>query len=475
MSVAEPHLLELKAEIDRVFELQKANRFNIARTTAKERIAKLERLKKALFRYQQDFRDAMYADFRKHPTEVDLTELFTVKDEINYVKRNLRRWMAPQPVGKSLLLLGSRSYIHYEPKGLALIVAPWNFPVLLTLGPLVSAIAAGNCVILKPSEYVPHTSAVMKRMIEELFPKEEVAIFEGDVHVGQALVKMPFNHIFFTGAPAIGKKVMKAAAENLASVTLELGGKSPGIVDETANIPMTALRIAWGKFLNKGQICVSPDNLWVHENVAGQFLEEFKKSVVKFYGESVKDSPDYARIVDHRHFQRLKGYLDDALHRGAKVEFGGDLDSSQNYIGPTLLRDVPEDAVISQEEIFGPILPFRTFKSLEEPIGYLRDKPAPLALYIYSRNKRNIRKLINETRAGTTAINENAVHYFQNRLPFGGFNHSGIGNGHGHSGFLEFCNVRSVYQQGWPDFIPLITPPYNGFRKWLGEAILRWL
>jgi aldehyde dehydrogenase (NAD+) len=475
MALADMQLAQVKAEIDSVFELQRTHKFQVARTTVKERKAKLERLKQALFDYQQDFRDALYRDFRKHQVEVDLTELFTVKDEINFVQRNLDRWLRPVPVAKSLLLLGSSSYIHHEPKGQALIIAPWNFPVLLTLGPLVSAIAAGNCAMIKPSEYVPHTSAVLKKMIESLFPREEVAIFEGDVEVGKALLKKPFNHIFFTGSPAVGRLVMKAASEHLASVTLELGGKSPGIVDETADIPMTAFRVAWAKFVNKGQICVTPDNLWVHEKVAPAFLEEFNKVVRHFYGDAVKESPDYARIVDKRHFQRLKSYLDDALERGARIVSGGELDPSQDYISPTILRDVPDEARIMQEEIFGPILPFRTFKDLGEPIEYLRNKPHPLALYIYSRNKQNIRKLIRETRAGTTAINQNAVHFFQNRMPFGGFNESGIGKGHGHSGFLEFCNIRSVYKQGWPDLIPLIAPPYAGWRKRLAELILRWL
>ncbi|MCB9284823.1 MAG: aldehyde dehydrogenase family protein [Lewinellaceae bacterium] len=475
MSLVDIKKEDLQVEIDEVFKLQKANRFAVGRTTARERREKLDRLKKALFRYQQDIRDAMYADFRKHQVEVDLTELFTVKDEINFVKKNLGRWMSPQPVGKSLLLLGSRSYIHYEPKGLTLILAPWNFPVLLTLGPLVSAIAAGNCAIVKPSEFVPHTSAVLKRMLDELFPKEEVYLLEGDLHTAQALLRKPFNHIFFTGSPGVGKQVMKSASEHLTSVTLELGGKSPGIVDETADLPMTALRVAWGKCVNKGQVCVAPDNLWVQESVAEPFLKAFKASIRQLYGDSVRNSVDYARIVDARHFQRLKGILEDALENGASVELGGELDAADNYISPTLLRDVPMDSRVMQEEIFGPILPFRTFKTLDEPIEYLRKQPYPLALYIYSRNKKNVDRLIRETRAGTTAVNENNLHFFQNRLPFGGLNESGIGKGHGYSGFLEFTNARSIYKQGWPDMLPLITPPYSGFKKRLAELILRWL
>lgn len=470
-----PNEMNLKAEIDHIFELQKAHRFVVARTTAKERREKLERLKKALFRYQQDIRDAMYADFRKHQMEVDLTELFTVKDEINHAKRNLAQWMRPVPVGKSLLIAGSHSFIVYEPKGLGLILSSWNFPILLTFGPLVSAIAAGNCVIMKPSELVPHTTAVMKKMVEELFPKEEIYLIEGDQQVAQALLEKPFNHIFFVGSPKVGRLVMRAASEHLSSVTLEMGGKSPCIVDETANIAKTANRIAWGKFLNNGQTCVAPDHLWVHEEVATPFLAALKEEIRGFYGASAAESPDYARVVHERHYLRLKGYLEEALEKGATLEYGGESNPSDHFIGPTILRDVPADSRIMQEEIFGPILPFRTFKSLDEPIEYLRQQTYPLSLYIYSRKNANIRKLVKETRAGTTAINENVVQFFQIRFPFGGFNESGIGKGHGHAGFLEFSNSRAVFRQGWPDLIPLITPPYTRLRKRLAEFILRWL
>jgi aldehyde dehydrogenase (NAD+) len=466
---------EVVVQIDEVFELQRAHRFVVARTTVKERKQKLRRLREALFSYQQDIRDAMYADFRKHQVEVDLSELYTTKDEINFAIRNLGRWLQPETVAKSLMLLGSSSYVHYEPKGVCLIISPWNFPVLLTLGPLVSAIAAGNCVIIKPSEYTPHTSAVLKRMVESLFPREEIALFEGDHQVGQALLEKPFNHIYFTGSPAVGRKVMAAAARHLTSVTLELGGKSPAIIDDTADIASAARRIAWGNCLNKGQICVAPDHVWVHEKAAPAFLEAFKKAVGEFYGEDVKESPYYARIVNDKHYSRLKNYIGDAVEKGATVYWGGETDDDEKYISPTLLGNVPEDALIAEEEIFGPILPFRTFRNLEEPIEYLRDKHHPLALYIYSSNKANIRKLIGETRAGTTAVNHNAVHYFQIRTPFGGFNESGIGKGKGHAGFVEFCNQRSIFRQGWPDMVPLIMPPYTGWKKWLSEKILRWL
>jgi len=465
----------LQTEISDVFELQREHKYAVARTTAKERIKKLERLKQALFRHQQEIRDAMKADFRKHQVEVDLTELFLTKDEINHAQRNLSRWMRPLPVGKSLMIAGSRSWVRYEPKGVSLILSSWNFPVLLTLAPLATAIAAGNCAIVKPSESAPRTSALLKSIMEGLFPKEEVYLVEGGAEVARVLLQHPFNHIYFIGSTRVGRQVMEAASKHLASVTLEMGGKSPVIIDETADIPVAANRVAWGKFLNSGQSCVAPDNLWIHHRIEGPFLEALKREIRRLTGPSAQSSPDYARIINEFHFQRLKEYLDDALDKGASVEFGGELDHAEYFIGPTLLKNAPFDSLVMQEEVFGPLLPYRTFASIDEPIDYLRKRPHPLALYIFSRKRSHVRKLIAETRAGSTAINENAVQFFQIRYPFGGFNESGIGKGHGHAGFLEFSNARGVFRQGWPDLIPLIMPPYNDFRKRLAEMILKWL
>ena len=308
-----------KQDIRRIFEAQRANRQAIAQTTARERIAKLRRLRQTLMQYRQEIRDALYQDFQKPPLEVDLTELYIITSEIKYAIRNLRRWMKPQNVGTPLALLGSRSYIQYQPKGVALIIAPWNFPVNLTLAPLVSAIAAGNCVMLKPSEHTPHSSAVMSKIVRDVFPENEVALVEGAVETSKALLDLPFNHIFFTGSPGVGKIVMQAAAKHLASVTLELGGKSPVIVDQTADIDKAAALIAWGKHVNMGQTCIAPDYLLVHESRKEELLEKIGRQLNAAYGEDASQSPDYPRMVNQSHFERVKASMQDALDRKSVV------------------------------------------------------------------------------------------------------------------------------------------------------------
>jgi aldehyde dehydrogenase (NAD+) len=463
---ASPGIDASTAEIERIFKLQKANQYAVASTTARERKDKLKRLQGALLARKQDIRDALHADFRKHPTEVDLTEIFPVTSEIKYARRHLSKWMRPRRVKTPMGLFGARSYIHYEPKGVVLVIAPWNFPINLTFGPLVSAIAAGNCVIVKPSEHTPHASAVTKGIIAEVFDESEVAVIEGGIDTSTALLRLPFNHIFFTGAPAIGKIVMGAAAKHLASVTLELGGKSPTIIDETASVDAAAKRIAWAKYTNNGQICIAPDYLFVHESKKDEFLEKFKQNIVSFYGQDARRSESYARIVNHRHFERLAGYLDDAKKRGAKVVYGGDTLASEDYIEPTVLTDVDPASKVMTEEIFGPVLPVFSFKSLDEPIEMINSKEKPLALYLYSKSQANIDRVIRNTRAGGTCINHNAVHFFNHNLPFGGSNNSGIGKGHGFFGFEAFSNPRGVLKQILPfSALELMTAPFTRFKQ----------
>lgn len=351
-----------KKNINRIFELQKANQFNIAKTTTRERLAKLHKLEKALLKYREDIRKALYDDFQKHPAETDMWEIYVVLSAIRHAARNLRRWMTPQSVDTPITFIGSTSYLQYEPKGVVLIIAPWNFPINLTLSPLVSAIAAGNCVMIKPSELTPHSSAMMAKMVRELFDEKEVALLEGGVETAEALLKLPFHHIFYTGSTAVGKIVMRAAAENLASVTLELGGKSPTIVDETADLETAARRIAWGKCSNSGQTCIAPDYLLVHEKVRDELIQRIGQHWQKAYGKEVKDSPFFTHIVNQRHFERIKNYLDDARQRGATIAKGGAFDAALNYVEPTILTNVPLDAKVMQEEIFGPLLPILTLK-----------------------------------------------------------------------------------------------------------------
>lgn len=465
-----------KAQIEALFREQKQHHPRVAQTSARERIGQLKRLRDALLRYRQPLQDAMWEDFRKPPTEVDLSEIYPITSEIRFAIRNLRRWMRPRRVSTPLVLFGGRSYIQYQPKGLVLILAPWNYPVNLTLGPLVSAIAAGNSAILKPSENTPRTSAVMKKLIDEAFDPREVALVEGGVETAKALLDLPFNHIFFTGAAEIGKSVMKAAARHLASVTLELGGKSPTIIDESANLDRAAGRIAWAKFINKGQTCVAPDYLFIHESRKAEFLEKLEKKIYEFYGADIRQSGHYARMVNGRHFDRVNGYLEEALSQGARVEIGGQTDEAEAYIAPTVLTGVPADSLLMSEEIFGPLLPVYTFRKLEEVLPTINSREKPLALYIYSRNRKNIRYILENTRAGASCINHSAVHFGNPHLPFGGDNHSGIGKAHGRYGFEAFSNARAIYKQVLPfNASGLLTAPYTRWKQKIMSLVIKWL
>lgn len=469
-----PEMKTQVSEIQRVFELQKSNQFEIGNTTVAQRKAKLKKLHKAVMKYRPQIKEALHKDYRKHPSEVDLTEIYPVTSEIKHALSHLRGWMRGERVATPLAMMGSSSHIRYEPKGVVLIISPWNFPVNLTFGPLVSAIAAGNAVMIKPSEMTPHISALMKKIISELFDVNEVALIEGGVETSTELLKLPFNHIFFTGAPSIGKIVMKAAAEHLSSVTLELGGKSPTIIDETANIDLAAKRTAWGKYVNNGQVCIAPDYLFIHERKKKEFISAFKKYLTAFYSESASQETSYARIVNSRHYNRIKGYVEDAIAKGATVEAGGDFDESQNYIAPTLMTEVPKDSKLMTEEIFGPILPIYDFTDLDKVIAEINSREKPLALYIYSKKRKNISKILAHTRAGGTCVNHNAAHFYNTNLPFGGSNNSGIGKAHGKDGFVAFSNPRAVFNQHVPNALDLLTPPYNDFKQRLIDLTIRW-
>jgi aldehyde dehydrogenase (NAD+) len=463
------------AEIERIFKLQRAHQYTVAKTTARERKEKLKRLEAAFLARREDIRKALYEDYRKHPSEVDLTEVFPVTSEIKHAVRHLSKWMRPHRVKTPMALLGARSYVHYEPKGVVLIIAPWNFPINLTFGPLVAALAAGNCVVIKPSEHTPHASAVTRSIIEEVFDESEVAVVEGGIETSTALLAQPFNHIFFTGAPSIGKVVMEAAAKHLTSVTLELGGKSPVIVDETAQVDAAAHRVAWAKYTNNGQICLAPDYVFVHESRKQEFLQKVAKNIEKFYGIDARRSDSYARIVNDRHYSRLNGYLEDAKQKGATVAYGGRTDGSEDYIEPTILTDVDPTSQVMTEEIFGPLLPVYSFKTLDEPIAVINSKEKPLALYVYSRSKKNTQRIIQNTRAGGTCINHSAVHFFNNYLPFGGSNNSGIGKGHGFFGFEAFSNARGILKQITPfTALDLLTAPYNALKQKLIDISIKF-
>ncbi len=465
----------VEADIRRIFALQQKYQWTVAASTPKERRAKLQKLHDAVLRYRTALQEAMWNDFRKPAAEVDLSELYTITSEIKHVRKNLRRWMYPQRVSNPITMLGTRSYIHYEPKGVVLIIAPWNYPINLTLGPIITAIAAGNCAIVKPSEHTPHTSALLQKLVGEVFEEQEIALVQGAIECSQALLRLPFNHVFFTGAPAIGKIVMAAAARHLSSVTLELGGKSPCIIDQSASIQKAAARICWSKFLNSSQTCIAPDYIWIHESKKEAFVKALKEEVQKFYGADSKSSKDYARMVNQRHFERVKGYYEDAVQGGAQTLFGGEFDAAERYIAPTLMTSVEPQSDLMQNEIFGPILPLYTFNDLEEPLKMINAGEKPLALYVFSKRQQMINRTINETRAGTSCVNHAAIQYGHHNLPFGGVNNSGIGKTHGEYAFREFSNARAILHQRWPiSSADFFTAPYTQFKQKLIDLAIKW-
>lgn len=468
---------DLAPDLGAVFTAQRRYAPQMALTTADQRLERIRRVQTWMLDHQADLEKAMYDDFRKPTAEVGLGELMSVNAEIKHIVKNLKRWMRPQPLPTPLSLVGMRSSIRHEPKGNVLIFSAWNYPFSLIMKPLVSAIAAGNVCILKPSEMAPHTARFMGRMIKELFPVEEVAVFEGDASVSQALLELPFNHVFFTGSPAVGKIVMAAAARHLASVTLELGGKSPSIVDETANLKTAAEQIAWGKYLNNGQTCIAPDYVLVHQSVKEPFLAEFRQVVKRMYdaeGRGVEASDSYARLVNNRHFQRVRDLLDDAVDRGARVTMGGTMNTDQNFIEPTVVEGVTDAMRIMQEEIFGPVLPVVTFSTPDEALTIINGKEKPLALYIHSRNRRNIDYLMARTSAGDTIINDLMLQFGNVELPFGGVNNSGIGKSNGYFSFQELSNQRGVMERRFGT-MKFLYPPYTDRVKKLINFVIKHL
>jgi aldehyde dehydrogenase (NAD+) len=456
------------AEIDRIYQLQQKRRAAVGQTTAAQRIEKLRRIERAMLARRDDIRAAMWADYQKPVPEVDLSEIFVVVSEARHARRHLRRWMKPHRVSTPLSLLGSRSKIVYEPKGVVLIISPWNFPFNLTLGPLVSAVAAGNCAMIKPSEMTPHSSACMKKILAEIFDESEVAIIEGDAAVAEALLKKRFDHIFFTGSPRVGRIVMRAAAEYLTSVTLELGGKSPVIVDRTANLDEAAKKIAWGKCFNSGQICIAPDYLLVDETVRATFLEKLRAQIAEIGGEGSR-----GLLVTSAYAARIRGLLEDAVQRGAKVVAGGEFNERDFPVA--VLENVSPDATMMQQEIFGPLLPVSTYRTMDEALGIIAQREKPLVLYLFSRDRRVIRDVVGRSTAGGTAINETLINFFQLYLPFGGVGESGVGKSHGFFGFEAFSNARGILSQPTRfSSIQLMYPPYNRFKQKIVDLTLKY-
>ena len=447
MPIKAPEPVLDTARMQAVFESQAATALRLRSSTAQERIAKIRRLRDAVIAHSEDWYRAAHADFRKPQGEVDLAEILPVCVEANDAMRHLKKWMKPRRVWPTLLTLGMRSHVQYMPRGRCLIIGPFNYPVNLTLGPLVSAIAAGNTAMLKPSELTPHLSALICKVVREVFAEDEVAIFEGEADVSQALLELPFDHIFFTGSPAIGRYVMAAAAKNLSSVTLELGGKSPTIIDESADLQLAATNVMWAKFANAGQTCIAPDHVYVHESVKDAWVEACREQLRKAYGNGVaeqQNSPHLARIVNARHTGRIKALLEDATAHGARTLAGGEVVEGECFVQPTLLDQMSDQSRVMDEEIFGPLLPVVGYRDLDDVIAGINQGQKPLALYVYSRNKANIDKVLTQTVSGGACVNHALMQFLHGNLPFGGVNNSGIGNAHGHYGFKAFSHERGV-------------------------------
>ncbi|MFD1002442.1 aldehyde dehydrogenase family protein [Ohtaekwangia kribbensis] len=468
---------DVKNVIHEAFKLHHDSLHVMRTEPLRQRKVYLKKLRDWIHANRTLIHEAAYNDFKKPAVEVDGTEIFHVLSEIKLAVSSLETWAQPRKVDAPITMLGTRSYIQPEPRGICLIISPWNYPFSLAVGPLVSAIAAGNSVILKPSELTPHVSAVLSRMVKDIFPVNRVSVFEGGPEVSQHLLKLPFDHIFFTGSPAIGKVVMKAAAENLTSVTLELGGKSPTIVTASANIKEAAQRIAVAKFINNGQTCVAPDYILVDESVKQSLIEELKLYIRKHFaagGDVFDTSASYCRIVNEKHFSRVNELLKDTLYHGAKLEFGGSIDEATRFIHPVILSHVPVDARLMEEEIFGPILPVISYTHIDEAVQIINTKPKALALYIFTRSKSDRRKIIQETSSGAICINDCAVHFLQHNLPFGGVNNSGIGSSHGYFGFQAFSHDKPVMKQkgGFTSIQPFY-PPYTSLSKKLMDWFLK--
>ena len=422
-----------------------------------QRRAALDRLADAVRRNETALVAALKADLGRPEAETILTDYLPVLQEIAHARRHLRRWMRPRRVWPTLATFGASARVAPQPRGTCLIIAPWNFPFQLALGPLVSCLAAGNAAILKPSEMTPATSALVARIVAETFPPDLVAVVEGDKTVAEELLALPFDHIFFTGSPAVGRIVMAAAAKTLASVTLELGGKSPVIVGPDADLKQAADWITFGKFVNAGQTCIAPDHLYVHAAVKEAFLTALRSRIARAYGTG-ETSPDLARIVTPSHAARLAALIADARDKGATPIIAGG--QSGQSLGPHLIEGTTPDMRLSREEIFGPVLPVLTYSDIDAVIAAINAGDKPLALYIFDRDSARIDEITRRTTSGAVGINLTLLHYTQLNLPFGGVNTSGIGAAHGQAGFRAFSHERAVMRNRFL-LLPLIFPPYT--------------
>ncbi len=423
----------------------------------KARIGRLRALKNAVAKHEQTVLDALNADLHKHPFEAYLTEIAVVRQEIDHALRNVKKWTRTRRVRTPLPLMPASSMIVPEPRGTVLIIAPWNYPFQLALAPLVGAVAAGNTAVIKPSEYAPRTAAALQAVIADAFPREHVAVVRGHGDVGALLLEERFDYLFFTGGTEVGRKVIEAAAKHITPFTLELGGKSPVIVEPDASIDAAARKIAWGKFLNAGQTCLAPDYLLVHRDVRDKLLERIRHYIVEFYGKNPAESPHFGRIISRDHFHRVSRLL-----RSGRKVVGGQTDEASLYIAPTVLDDMTFHHPAMKEEIFGPILPVIAYDKIDDAIAAVNAREKPLALYVFTNDRKTANRVLRETSSGGAVVNDVMLHVGNHHLPFGGIGRSGTGAYHGRFGFETFSHLKSVMKRSRLFDAPLRYAPYTG-------------
>lgn len=462
--------------LQQLFINQHKKALSLRASTYEERLQHLHSLKTALLNYEAELITAMYADFRKPAAEVRTTEFALIYKELQWTIRRLKSWMKPKKVGSPFPYFLAKSALYREPKGRVLIISPWNFPIQLAIIPIIGAISGGNTVILKPSELTPNTSAVLEKMLHSAFKSEHISVVQGDATVAVQLLSLPFDHIFFTGSTAVGKLVMEAASKNLSEITLELGGKSAAIIEESADLQDAAEKLIWGKTLNAGQSCVAPDYVLINQDMIPLFTEKLKASYDQMFpGENWKN--DMCGIVNERHFNRLNVRIEDALAQGATVALGGNKDESTRTLEFTVLTGVNREMKIMQEEIFGPVAPILGYRHLEDAIDQVNAYDKPLALYLFTKNNYAIQKVKQQTSSGAITINDYQVHFTNPNLPFGGINQSGIGQYHGKYSFDTFTHEKAVFKQfSWFNINKPLYPPMGKLGEktiWLLEKIFK--
>lgn len=460
--------MDAEKNLEKLVEKQRAYFAEGKTLPVERRLQALERLDKALRDGEEELCRALEADLGKSRIESYMCEVGLTLSELGYVKRHLRSWSRDKRMRTPLAQFHAKSFTVQEPYGVVLVMSPWNYPVLLTLEPLIGALAAGNCCVVKPSAYSPETSAVMAKLLRGIFPEEYVAVVEGGRQENQGLLAQRFDYIFFTGGVNVGKLVMEKASAHLTPVTLELGGKSPCIIDESANLKLAARRLAFGKYLNCGQTCVAPDYVLVHRKVKERFLGYVKEEIVRMYGENPLENPDYGKIINRKHFDRLLGLIDEK-----KLIFGGASNTQTLQIAPSVLDNVtPEDAVM-QEEIFGPLMPVLTVDSMEEALSFVNSRPKPLAFYIFTQNKKTEQLFLRRASFGGGCVNDTIIHLATSAMGFGGVGNSGMGSYHGKKSFDTFSHEKSIVKKyTWLD-LPMRYQPYTKMKEKMIRTFLK--